>query len=120
AFLIVRPLRQTIPFVFASPHSGRTYPAGFISASRLDPLTLRKSEDSFVDELFGAAPDNGAPLVKATFPRAYVDPNREPWALAPRRFDDRRPPFVNTKSARVFAGLGTVARVVSNGEEIYN
>jgi N-formylglutamate amidohydrolase len=120
AFLIERPKRQTLPFVFASPHSGAYYPDSFIAASRLDPVTLRRSEDAFVDDLFGAAPLNGAPLLKATFPRAYVDPNREAWELDPRMFEDRLPPYVNTKSARVFAGLGTVARVVSNGEEIYN
>ncbi len=119
-FVIERPKHQTIPFVFASGHSGSVYPVDFIAASRLDPLTLRKSEDAFVDELFGAATANGAPLLRATFPRAWVDPNREAWELDPRMFEDRLPSFVNTKSARVFAGLGTVARVVANGEEIYN
>ena len=119
-FVIERPQRQTISFVFASGHSGSVYPDDFIQASRLDPLTLRKSEDAFVHELFGAVTDNGAPLLRATFPRAWVDPNREAWELDPRMFEDRLPSFVNTKSARVFAGLGTVARVVANGEEIYN
>jgi len=120
SFTIERPPRQTMPFVFASPHSGTEYPPEFIAASRLDPLTLRRSEDSFVDELFGAAPFHGAPLLRARFPRAFIDPNREAWELDPRMFADRLPPYANTKSARVFAGLGTVARVVANGEEIYN
>ena len=119
-FLIDRPKRQTIPFVFASGHSGSIYPADFVQASRLDPVTLRKSEDAFVDQLFDGAVANGAPLLRATFPRAWCDPNREAWELDPRMFEDRLPAFVNTKSARVFAGLGTVARVVANGEEIYN
>ena len=119
-FLIERPQRQTIPFVFCSGHSGSNYPDEFVQASRLDPMTLRKSEDAFVDNLFNAAPLNGAPLLRATFPRAWCDPNREAWELDPRMFEDRLPAFVNTKSARVFAGLGTVARVVANGEEIYN
>jgi len=119
-FLIERPKRQTIPFVFASGHSGSTYPDEFVQASRLDPITLRKSEDAFVNELFAAAMANGAPLLRATFPRAWCDPNREAWELDPRMFEDRLPAFVNTKSARVFAGLGTVACVVANGEEIYN
>ena len=75
---LVRPLRQTTPLIFASAHSGRDYPADFIASARLDPLTLRRSEDSFVDELFGDAPAHGAPLLAATFPRAFCDPNREP------------------------------------------
>lgn len=118
-FEILSPAEQTIPFVFASPHSGSNYPAEFQAASRLDPLTLRRSEDSFVDELFMAAADNGAPLLRACFPRAYVDPNREAYELDPAMFDDVLPGYVNTTSVRVNAGLGTVARVVTNGEEIY-
>jgi N-formylglutamate deformylase len=117
--VIVRPAQQTVPVIFASPHSGRTYPDEFLAAARLDPLGLRRSEDSFVDELFGAAPEHGAPLVIATFPRAYCDANREPWELDPTMFADVLPPWVNTTSARVGAGLGTIARVVASGEAIY-
>jgi N-formylglutamate amidohydrolase len=117
--VLLRPARQTIPVIFASPHSGRTYPDDFLAAARLDPLGLRRSEDSFVDELFAAAPEHGAPLVAATFPRAYCDANREAWELDPGMFADSLPPWVNTTSARVGAGLGTIARVVSSGETIY-
>src|SRR3546814_4116319 len=82
-------------------------------------LTLRRSEDSFVDELFGAAQCLGAPLLRALFPRSYVDPNREPFELDPAMFEDELPPYVNAASPRVAAGLGTIARVVANGQEIY-
>lgn len=118
--IVRRPARQTTGVVFASPHSGRHYPAGFLAASRLDPLRLRRSEDGFVDELFAAAPDHGAPLVVATFPRAYCDANREAWELDPTMFDDELPPWVNSGSARVAAGLGTIARLVASGEAIYH
>jgi N-formylglutamate deformylase len=117
--LVYRPARQTAPVIFASPHSGRLYSADFLAAARLDPLSLRRSEDSFVDDLFAAAPDFGAPLIAATFPRAYCDVNREPWELDPTMFADRLPAWVNTTSARVGAGLGTIARVVASGETIY-
>ena len=117
---ILAPDIQTVPFVYASPHSGRDYPAEFQAASRLDPISLRRSEDSFVDEIFASAADNGAPLLKACFPRAYVDPNREAYELDPAMFEDTLPGYVNTTSIRVNAGLGTVARVVTNGEEIYH
>jgi N-formylglutamate amidohydrolase len=117
--LVARPVAQTSPLVFASPHSGRCYPAEFLAASRLDSPGLRRSEDSFVDELFGAASGVGAPLVSATFPRAWCDPNREPWELDPAMFADALPSWVNTTSARVNAGLGTIARVVASGESIY-
>jgi N-formylglutamate amidohydrolase len=116
---IVAPEVQTVPLVFASPHSGTDYPPDFIALSRLDPLTLRRSEDSFVDELFAAAPTRGAPLLSARFPRAYIDPNREAFELDPAMFEDELPDYVNTSSPRVAAGLGTVARVVASGAEIY-
>lgn len=117
---VLRPRRQSLPLVVASPHSGSSYPADFLARSRLDPLMLRRSEDSFVDEIFAAAPHVGAPLLRALFPRAYVDPNREPYELDPAMFDEPLPDYVNTASPRVAAGLGTVARVVANGAEIYS
>src|ERR1051325_3008655 len=86
AIHIARPAEQNIPFVFVSPHSGADYAPEFLAASRLDPVTLRRSEDSFIDEIFSGAPALGAPLLKALFPRAYIDPNREPWELDPQMF----------------------------------
>jgi len=118
-FDIIEPLAQTAPLVFASPHSGHDYPASFVRASLLDPVALRRSEDAFVDELYEQAPHFGAPLIRAHFPRAYVDPNREPWELDPAMFDEDLPGWVNTTSPRVRAGLGTVAKVVTDGAEIY-
>ena len=117
--MLSRPERQTVPLVFASAHSGRDYSAEFIAGARLDALTLRRSEDGFVDELFAAAPSLGAPLLAANFPRVFCDANREPWELDPDMFVEQLPPWVNTSSARVSAGLGTIARVVASGEAIY-
>jgi len=113
--MVSRPAHQMVPVIFASPHSGRAYSPDFLAAARLDPLNLRRSEDGFVDDLFSAAPEYGAPLVAATFPRAFCDANREPWELDPAMFADPLPPWVNTTSARVGAGLGTIARIVASG-----
>ena len=104
-----------MPLVVASPHSGSDYPAEFVAASRLDPLTLRRSEDAFVDELFAAAPRLGAPRLAARFPRAYLDVNREAWELDPAMFDDALPDYVNARSSRVRMGLGTIARSAAPG-----
>ena len=103
----------------SSPHSGRDYPAEFVGASRLQGFALRKSEDSFVEELFGSAPSQGAALLAANFPRAFCDVNREAWELDPSMFEDELPSWVNTTSPRVSAGLGTIARITSNGSPIY-
>lgn len=116
---IAAPGEQRVPVVFASPHSGRDYPESFLAASRLDAIALRQSEDAFVDELFASVTECGAPLIRALFPRAFIDVNREAFELDPAMFEDKLPAEVNSTSARVNAGLGTIARVVSNGQEIY-
>jgi N-formylglutamate amidohydrolase len=118
-FEVLAPPSQELPLVVASPHSGAHYPPEFVASSRLDAVALRRSEDSFIDEIFGAAPALGAPLLRALFPRAYVDPNREPYELDPAMFADSLPGFANTRSPRVAAGLGTIARVVATGRDIY-
>jgi len=118
-FALLRPREQLTPAVLCSPHSGRIYPKAFLEASRLDPHTLRKSEDCYVDELFEPVVELGAPLLAARFPRAYLDVNREPYELDPELFNGRLPEFANTQSARVVGGLGTIARIVADTEEIY-
>ncbi len=118
--VVLRPAEQRLPFIFASPHSGRMYPSNFVKASRLPLHALRRSEDSYVDEIFASAAELGAPLLSANFPRAYIDPNREPYELDPAMFQDPLPAYVNTRSLRVAGGLGTLARVVSDGALIYN
>jgi N-formylglutamate amidohydrolase len=117
---VLAPAEQSAPFVFCSPHSGRIYPRRFLAQSRLDPHALRKSEDGYVDELFAGVADLGAPLIAARFPRAYLDVNREPYELDPELFDAPLPDFANTQSVRVVGGLGTIARIVADGEEIYS
>jgi len=119
AFEVRMPAAWTLPLVLASPHSGRDYPAAFVAQSRLDGRALRLSEDCFIDEIFAAAAGLGAPLIAARFPRAYVDPNREPFELDPDMFAEPVPDYVNTSSPRVQAGLGTIPRVVAGGAEIY-
>jgi N-formylglutamate amidohydrolase len=118
-YTLHKPPEQLTPVVFCSPHSGRIYPKAFLEASRLDPHTLRKSEDCYVDELFEPVVMLGAPLIAARFPRAYLDVNREPYELDPELFQGRLPAFANTQSARVVGGLGTIARIVADTEEIY-
>ncbi len=119
AFETIEPKRLTSPLVFSSPHSGSIYPERFLASSRLDPLTLRRSEDAYVDELFLPCVELGAPLLRAVFPRAYLDVNREPYELDPQVFEGRLPDFANTRSLRVAVGLGTIPRVVGDSQPIY-
>jgi len=119
-FAVDEPESHSIPFVFNTGHSGAVYPPSFLAASRLDGLSLRRSEDAHVDRLFEPVVRLGAPLLRANFPRAYLDVNREPFELDPRMFEGRLPPYANTRSMRVAGGLGTVPRVVADGQEIYS
>ena len=50
-FEIVEPANWRAPIIFNSPHSGSVYPEEFLNASRIDLPSLRRSEDSFMDEL---------------------------------------------------------------------
>jgi N-formylglutamate amidohydrolase len=119
AFETIRPKRLTTPLVFNSAHSGRDYPERFLRMARLDHLSIRQSEDAYADELFERAPHLGAPLLRAHFPRAYLDVNREPWELDPQMFVDPLPERFNTTSPRIASGLGTIPRVVAENKPIY-
>jgi N-formylglutamate amidohydrolase len=118
-FEVAAPADQSLPFVFNSPHSGAAYPLAFLTASRLDRRRIRLSEDTHVDHLFAHVTAFGAPLLRAHFPRAYLDVNREPYELDPKMFTGRLPSYANVRSIRVAGGLGTIARVVAEAEEIY-
>jgi len=119
AFDIRPATAQATPLVFASPHSGRLYPDDLMAAASLDASAIRRSEDAFVDVLAAGGPSRGAPLIAARYARAYIDVNREPYELDPAMFEDELPAFARGRSARVAAGLGAIARVVGEGQEIY-
>lgn len=116
---LIRPGEQRLPFVFATPHSGRTYPESFVAASPLSALALRRSEDAYVDELFACVTGFGCPLLAAQFPRAYVDANRAAGELDTEMFSGPLTVAVDPAGPRVHAGLGVIPRVVRDGVEIY-
>ncbi|HCN32848.1 MAG TPA: N-formylglutamate amidohydrolase [Rhodobiaceae bacterium] len=107
-------------WLITSPHSGHYYPRDFILKSKLDSQQLRLSEDMHIDALLADAPQAGAGLLSATYPRAYVDLNREPYELDASMFSDPLPDYVNKDSTRVLGGLGTIAKIVTERLEIYD
>lgn len=119
AVRVSAPARRTSRFIFASPHSGSQYPMDFLARSILPMKLLRRSEDAFVDELFAPAPDMGAVLIAAQFPRAYLDPNRARHELDPIMFEDKLPAEAWRPSPRAAAGLGVVPRLAADGRAIY-
>jgi len=119
AFYVSRPAVQSAPIVLNSPHSGQNYTPDFLKLSRLSATQLRRSEDAYVDELFGFATQMSLPLLAARFPRAFLDVNREPFELDPNMFAEPLDFEINSQSLRVAAGLGTIPRVVGEGQAIY-
>lgn len=117
---VVRPKERCSALVFASPHSGAHYPPAFLERSSLAVKVLRRSEDAHIDVLFGAAPAHGAPMVRALFPRSYVDPNRAEYELDPVLFGPRVHAICGRISQRAAAGLGVVPRLAGEGCAIYD
>ncbi len=121
----IPPFRLHLPpapapqWLFSSPHSGDYYPPAFIAASALSPADLRRSEDAHVEALLAHIPQQGAAVLAATYPRAYLDLNRGPYELDPTMFDAPLPNYVDTGSRHVRFGLGTVAKIVADGMPIY-
>ena len=111
------PVVRDTSVIFSSPHSGRVYTAGFLAQTHLDGLSIRSSEDAFVDMLFDAAPRFGAPLITAIAPRAFIDLNRAIDELDPAVIEGV---LRGMHNPRVSSGLGVIPRVVANGRAIYH
>ena len=117
AYALVRPAEVTSPLIVDSPHSWPHYPDNFKpSCSRGDLLT---SWDAWVDELFGTAPEHGAPLLSACFPRFFIDPNRARDDIDPELVSGTLPfPLKPThKSAK---GFGLLRRNALPGVLVYD
>ena len=114
--LVARPVSGEAPVIFDSPHSGRDYPADFETC--IDPLFLRRAEDAYVDELFAAAPEHGATLIAARFPRAYLDPNRAKDDIDPAIVSDGWPGTANP-TLRSKRGTGLVWVTMHGVDRLY-
>lgn len=121
SFSIATPKTQSSPLVFASPHSGRRYPAELMGDIIATRHQLRRIEDAYVDELFANTPENlGAPLLHALIGRACIDLNRASNELDPAMFAKPLRGRILSRSARVHAGLGCIPRIAYGGAPIYD
>jgi N-formylglutamate deformylase len=111
------PRGDIAPLVFDSPHSGTVDPVDFGAVA--PPDALRNSRDSFVDDLFRDAPDYGAYLQAALFPRSYIDPNRSLRDIDPRMLDEPWPGPV-TSGEKTIYGHGLVWRLCPPSFEMYD
>ena len=107
------------PVVLSLPHSGRCYPASFISSSQLSLQALRLGEDAYVDLLLKDLEHAGFSLLVATHGRSYLDLNRKANELDPDMFSPRLQEGGLALTHRVRAGLGCIPKISGRGQQIY-
>lgn len=109
--------------ILDSPHSGRKNPADFgYACSDADIIS---TQDHFVDELFEDAPQMGASLLTAQFPRAYLDLNRKADDISPELYAGIWPVgkkgYISPNpSNRSYAGIGLIRRLIKPEISVYN
>lgn len=111
------PAGRRLPVLFDSPHSGTVYPRSFHFTCPL-PI-LRQAEDTHVDELFAAAPDHGATLLCALFPRSCIDVNRAADDIDPDILDGVWPEPLHP-SAKSRQGIGLIRTQCRPGLPMYD
>ena len=117
AFDLFEPHGDPVPLVLDSPHSGTEYPDDFRPAAPVE--ALRRAEDSFVDELYERGPEVGAILIRARFPRSYIDPNRSLLDVDASLLDAPWPgPAIPSRKTQL--GIGLVWRLLDSGAPVYD
>jgi len=112
---VLGPTGPVRPLLLDSPHSGAAYPADFGAAVGKD--VLLDTVDTAVDALFGAGPSLGAALLKAHFPRTYIDPNRAADDIDARLLDEPWPgPLSPTEKTR--RGNGLIRRTIGEDDAL--
>jgi N-formylglutamate deformylase len=111
------PLAPEVPLVFDSPHSGTEYPDDFGYSCPLD--ILRTAEDAHIEDLYGAAPEHGATLLAALFPRSYLDVNRDIGDIDQELLDAPWPaPIAPSEKTR--RGMGLIRRLAKPNLPVYS
>ncbi len=109
-------MNPAVPLVLDSPHSGHDFPADFDAI--VSEAELRESEDTYVDELYAAAHEVGVPLLAATFPRTYLDPNRHAGDVDPELIEGKWP-WEYRPSGKSRIGKSLIWRTLEDGRPIY-
>lgn len=109
-------MTPAVPLVLDSPHSGHDFPPDFDAI--VSEAQLRESEDCYVDELYAAAHEVGAPLLAASFPRTYLDPNRHAGDVDLELIEGSWP-WEYRPSGKARIGKSLIWRTLEDGRPIY-
>jgi N-formylglutamate deformylase len=110
------PASAAIPLVLDSPHSGHAFPDDF--GAVVSETELREGEDCYVDELYAGAPELGAPLLAALWPRTYLDPNRHAGDMDLDLLEGAWPGEYRP-SGKAKIGKALIWRTLEDGRPIY-
>jgi N-formylglutamate amidohydrolase len=118
-YTLKRPAKKTNNIIYNCPHSGENFPDGFFKNTDLDINTLLLSSDSFVDELFSEASENGSVIMSNNYSRSFIDTNREAFELDPSMFSGEITKNLNANSMKVKLGYGSIAKYAFTQLPIY-
>ena len=110
----------TTAVVLDSPHSGIDYPSDF--GFSCDTAVLRRAEDTHVEKLYEFAGQLGAAWIEATFPRSYLDVNRDLTELDATLIDGPwHDPIATDPSMldKIRLGKGLIWRTTDEGIPLY-
>tara|TARA_B100002051_G_scaffold39136_1_gene33063 strand:+ start:28 stop:897 length:870 start_codon:yes stop_codon:yes gene_type:complete len=114
------PKKPDSPVIFSFPHSGTFYNETIRDDSKLSYKALRKSEDSYVCDIFSDLLDKRTYFIKANFPRCYVDVNRDKREIDRKLFKDITSDFKILDTPLNKSGYGVIPRKVTHEFNIYN
>lgn len=116
-FSMIAPTTPSVPLVFDSPHSGLTIPQDFKPA--VSDAMVRIAADTYVEDLFKVAPEIGAPLLYAHFPRSFLDLNRSTLDVDLEMIDGNWP-HAYRESPSAKRGMGLIWRYAWGDQLMYD
>lgn len=115
---IVTPVKDDIPLVISSPHSGRNYDIIDKKLLNVTLNSIRALEDSFVDLFIENVDKLGIYSVINDFPRVILDINRSPFEIDKTMFSEKVSDKI-IETDNVTRGIGLFIKKNRFGENIY-
>ena len=115
---IISPVKNDIPLIITSPHSGRNYDMIDKEFLNVSLNSIRQLEDRFVDLFLENVDKLGIHSIINDFPRAILDINRNPYEIDTTMFNEKISDKV-IETDNVTRGIGLFIKKNRFAEEIY-